>query len=172
MPRSLCLSMPLFGYCLALTCPMLCAMLCPPCLPPTPTTHTHTHEQKLIIGRAQVGNYYYILGHERHTYQAPSMHAAITARLQRSMHHVREGFKRFKVCAGVVCVGTSRIVTNNTKDEGGCVWVWGGGGMGLVSLGYQMEVCVCMGTEGTEDAVQGGLGRVCVCACLNSGGAN
>jgi hypothetical protein len=44
-----------------------------------------------------VSNYYYILGHERHTFQAPSMHAAITARLQRSMHHVREGFKRFKV---------------------------------------------------------------------------
>jgi hypothetical protein len=45
-----------------------------------------------------VSNYYYILGHERHTYQAPSLHAAITARLQRSMYHVREGFKRFKVC--------------------------------------------------------------------------
>lgn len=48
-------------------------------------------------GRVSVSNYYYILGHERHTFQAPSMHAAITARLQRSMHHVREGFKRFKV---------------------------------------------------------------------------
>lgn len=52
-------------------------------------------------GRAAVSNYYYILGHERHTYQAPSLHAAITARLQRSMHHVREGFKRFKVSAWV-----------------------------------------------------------------------
>lgn len=50
-------------------------------------------------GRAAVSNYFYILGHERHAYQAPSLHAAITARLQRSMHHVREGFKRFKVRA-------------------------------------------------------------------------
>lgn len=44
-----------------------------------------------------MSNYYYVLGNERHTYQAPSLHAIITARLQRSMHHVREGFKRFKV---------------------------------------------------------------------------
>lgn len=51
----------------------------------------------LTAGKPLMSNYYYILGHERHTFQAPSLHAAITARLQRSMHHVREGFKRFKV---------------------------------------------------------------------------
>jgi hypothetical protein len=49
-------------------------------------------------GKALISNYYYILGHERHTYQAPSLHAAITARLQRAMHHVRQGFHQFKVC--------------------------------------------------------------------------
>jgi hypothetical protein len=72
-----------------------CATLCLALLLLPPTHPTSK-------GRAAVSNYYYILGHERHTYQAPSLHAAITARLQRSMHHVREGFKRFKVSTWAV----------------------------------------------------------------------
>ncbi|WIA42019.1 hypothetical protein OEZ86_009312 [Tetradesmus obliquus] len=47
--------------------------------------------------KAEVMQYYYILGPQRYTYQAPSLHAVVNARLRRAMHHVREGFNRFKV---------------------------------------------------------------------------
>lgn len=56
--------------------------------------------QSAVAGKAAISNYYYILGYEGHTYQAPSLHAAITARLRRAMHHVRSGFNTFKVGAG------------------------------------------------------------------------
>lgn len=53
-------------------------------------------------GKAAVSSYYYILGHERFTYQAPTLHAAVTARLRRAMHFVADGFARCKVrrCGG------------------------------------------------------------------------
>jgi hypothetical protein len=53
--------------------------------------------------KADVMQYYYILGHERYTYQAPSLHAVVNARLRRAMHHVKEGFNRFKVRQVLFC---------------------------------------------------------------------
>jgi len=47
--------------------------------------------------RAQTQGVYYILGDAAHTYQAPSLHAAVNARMSRCMHFVRTGFGRFKV---------------------------------------------------------------------------
>jgi len=80
---------------------------------PTDTTEfalAETHEphlfvvrkqqrQSAVAGKAAISAYYYILGYEGHTYQAPSLHAAITARLRRAMHHIRSGFNTFKVGA-------------------------------------------------------------------------
>jgi hypothetical protein len=51
----------------------------------------------LPANKSDVMQYYYILGNERYTYQAPSLHAVVNARLRRAMHHVKEGFNRFKV---------------------------------------------------------------------------
>jgi MED6 mediator sub complex component len=48
--------------------------------------------------RLGVQAYYYILGNERHTYQAPSLHTLITARMRRAMACVRQGLATFKVC--------------------------------------------------------------------------
>jgi hypothetical protein len=48
--------------------------------------------------RAATQGVYYILGDAGHTFQAPSLHAAVGARLRRCMHFVRTGFGRFKVC--------------------------------------------------------------------------
>jgi hypothetical protein len=50
--------------------------------------------------RAATQGVYYILGDAAHTYQAPSLHAAVNARLRRCMHFVRQGMGRFKVRAG------------------------------------------------------------------------
>ena len=47
--------------------------------------------------KAAVQAYYYVLGFDGYTYQAPSLHATITARLRRSMHHVKMGFNKFQV---------------------------------------------------------------------------
>jgi hypothetical protein len=56
----------------------------------------------LPANKSDVMQYYYILGNERYTYQAPSLHAVVNARLRRAMHHVKEGFNRFKVRAAAV----------------------------------------------------------------------
>jgi hypothetical protein len=54
--------------------------------------------QSAAGGRPVVQAYYYVIGGEAYTFQAPSLHAVATGRLGRCMHFVQQGFQQFKVC--------------------------------------------------------------------------
>jgi hypothetical protein len=54
--------------------------------------------QSAAGGRPVVQAYYYVIGGEAYTFQAPSLHAVATGRLRRCMQFVQQGFQQFKVC--------------------------------------------------------------------------